>query len=169
MRTLLLPLTTGLIGCAAVEETQVPCTDPDRCKSAGSKEELLASIEGFDDPIAAYLRATAGDDGTLPGDYRAVLDGVGTELGCDVSTERSFVVLSNDGYLPKPIVTRCNGDTTGASRFFMAMVGTPDQGLSRQTVHVAAWDATAGTYRRYATAPDGDRMTVNVAPEFCLG
>ncbi|MBX3159699.1 MAG: hypothetical protein KF773_27260 [Deltaproteobacteria bacterium] len=164
----LLPLVLG-VGCAAGVEEPAACSDPDRCKSAGSREELLASIEGFDDPVAAYLRSAAGDGGTLPGDFRAVLDGVGGELGCDASTERSYVVLSNAGYVPKPIVTRCNGSANDASRFYMALVGDA-HGFGRQTVHVAAWDASAGTYRRYATAPSPDGgMAVNVAPEFCLG
>jgi hypothetical protein len=136
---------------------------------AGSKDELLAQLEGYADPVARMLRAATTDRGTLDGDFRLVLDGVGSELGCDGSTEKSFVVLSNQDYVPKPILTRCANDAASASQFFMAMVGTPD-GLDPRTVHLASWDADAGVYRRYATAPTPDgEMTVNVAPEFCLG
>ncbi len=143
----------------------------DRCETEGSKEELLQAIDGYNDPVARFLRASATEQGTLEGDYRLILDGVGTELGCDPSTESSFVVLSNQGYLPKPIVTRCADNALDASQFFAAMVTNVDgTGIDAKQMHLASWDADAGTYRRYATAgtPSGE-MAVNVAPEFCLG
>jgi hypothetical protein len=164
-------LLVGLLGCQTSErESGSPDCSDDRCNSAGSRDELLAAIDGFNDPIAQLLRASATERGTLAGNYRDVLDGVGTELGCDATTERSFVVLSNDGFVPKPIVTRCGGDAVTASQFFVAMVGTED-GFDPRTVHMTAWDAEAGLYRRYATAPTpaGDEMAINVAPGFCLG
>lgn len=143
----------------------------DRCEMAGSKDELLASLDGYNDPVARFLRDTVSDEGTLAGDYRVILDGVGDQLGCDAETEKSFVVLSNQAYAPKPIVTRCANDALGASQFFGAMVARPDgSGIDGKQMHLASWDADAGAYRRYATAETADgSMAINVAPEFCLG
>ena len=55
----LTPLTLLLVGCMA---DAVPPPDDcreDRCESVGSREELLASIDGFTDPVAVWLRAAA--------------------------------------------------------------------------------------------------------------
>ncbi len=158
----------GCAGVDPIEETPPDCTG-DRCSSAGTREELLASIDGFHDPVAELLRASATDRGTLAGTYRDVVDAVGNSLGCDATTEKSFVVLSNQNYLPKPILTRCSNNAADASQFFVALAGTED-GLNPRTVHMAAWDNDAGVYRRYATAPtDTGEMAINVAPQFCLG
>lgn len=167
----LAPLALVLAGCAADVPDDPPpkdCTG-DRCSAVGSKDELLAAIAGFDDPVARFLRDAATERGTLAGDYRTVLDGVGAALGCDASTEKSFIVLSNQGFLPKPIVTRCASDATGASQFFMAIVGR-EGFIDPETVHLASWDATAGAYHRYATAAAGSgELALNVQPQFCLG
>ena len=168
--TTLTLLMLGLLGCAMEEEdAATPDCSEGRCNSAGSRDELLAALDGYTDPVARYLRTTATDRGTLSGNYRDIIDAVGTSLGCDATTERSFVVLSNQDFLPKPILTRCSDDAAAASQFFVAMVAT-DDGVDPKTVHLAAWDSVAGLYRRYATAPtEGDEMAVNVAPDFCLG
>jgi hypothetical protein len=177
MRTpsLLALVAVSLVGCHAVEDVEPGPKDcrEDRCESAGSRDELLASLVGFNDPIAQFLRSAATERGTVAGNYRDIVDAVGTSIGCDASTERSFVVLSNQGYLPKPILTRCSDDAGAGSQFFVALAGTPE-GLDPQTVHMTAWDTDAGVYRRYATAPSRSgetpgEMTVNVTPEFCLG
>jgi hypothetical protein len=154
-------------GCTAADAPD-DCRE-DRCESVGSREELLASLDGFADPVATWLRAAATERGTLEGDYRMVLDGVGAELGCDAETESSFVVLSNDQFIPKPILTRCANDANAASRFLVAMVGDATA-LDRRQIHVAAWDDDAGVYRRYATsATDDGELAINVQPQFCLG
>jgi hypothetical protein len=143
----------------------------DRCETEGSKAELLTALDGYNDPVARFLRASVTEQGTLAGDYQLVLDGVGTELGCDSSTENSYVVLSNQGYQPKPILTRCSDNALDASQFFAAMVTKGDgTGIDAKQMHLASWDADAGLYRRYATAETpGGEMAVNVAPDFCLG
>ncbi len=165
-----LPLSAVVLATACGVEQPRECVD-DRCEMAGSKDELLGSLDGYNDPVARFLRDSVADDGTLSGDYRMILDGVGDQLGCDAETEKTFVVLSNQAYAPKPIVTRCANDALDASQFFAAMVARPDGGgIDSKQLHLASWDADAGTYRRYATAetPDGG-MAINVAPEFCLG
>lgn len=166
MRAFALTAVVLATGCGAEEPRD--CVD-DRCEMAGSKDELLASLEGYNDPVARFLRDTVADDGTLTGDYKLVLDGVGAELGCDAETEKHFVVLSNQAYAPKPIVTRCANDAVAASQFFAAMVAD-DTRIDPKRMHMAAWDADAGTYRRYATAETADgTIAINVAPEFCVG
>ena len=165
-----LSLSAALLATACGVEQPRECAS-DRCEMAGSKDELLEALDGMNDPVARFLRNNVADDGTLSGDYRLILDGVGDELGCDVETEKSFVVLSNMQYAPKPIVTRCANDALGASQFFAAMVAYPDgSGIDSKQLHLAAWDADAGAYRRYATAESDDGgMAINVAPGFCLG
>ena len=167
----LVSLVPLVLGCAAEPVDEPPprdCTG-DRCNAVGSKDELLAALDGFGDPVAAFLRQAATERGTLVGNYRQVLDGVGAVMGCDATTEKSFVVLSNQSFLPKPIFTRCASDATAASQFYMAMVGR-EGFIDPETVHVTSWDAAAGVYRRYATAPTGTgELALNVQPEFCLG
>src|SRR5262245_2050412 len=104
-------LAYSLLVLAACQTDESRDCGDGRCEMAGSKDELLSQIEGYADPVARMLRAQTTDRGTLDGDFRLVLDGVGGELGCDATTEKSFVVLSNQGYLPKPIVTRCANDS----------------------------------------------------------
>src|SRR5262249_52053355 len=85
------------------------------------------------------------------------------------STERTYVVLSNQDFAPKPIITRCSSNATDASQLFMAMVAR-DGALDPQTVHVAAWDSDAGVYRRYATAPTKEgELAINPSPQFGPG
>jgi hypothetical protein len=159
----------AITGCYAAADGPTRDCSEDRCEAAGSREELLAAIDGFTDPMARWLRGAAGERGTLLGDYREVVDGVGAELGCDAATERSFVVLSNEGFIPKPILARCADDAVAASQFLVAMVGD-EVGIDAAQIHVASWDAAAGVYRRYATAPtESGELAVNVEPSFCLG
>jgi hypothetical protein len=157
-----------LITACGVEEPR-DCVS-DRCEAAGSKDELLGQLDGYSDPVANFLRGAVADDGTLSGDYTQVLDGVGAQLGCDAATEKHFVVLSNQAYAPKPIVTRCANDALGASQFFAAMVARPEGGIDPKQMHLASWDAEAGVYRRYqVTESSTGGMQVNVAPAFCMG
>lgn len=166
MRALALSAVLFTTACGVDEPRE--CVD-DRCESAGSKEELLGQLDGYTDPVSNFLRDSVADDGSLTGDYKLVLDGVGAQLGCDSETEKHFVVLSNQGYAPKPIVTRCANDALGASQFFAAMVARED-GIDPKQLHLASWDAEAGVYRRYQTIETVDGgMAINVAPTFCMG
>jgi hypothetical protein len=144
-----------------------------RYGETGDRAEVLAALEGFSDPVAAWLRGALTEDGTIRGDYRDVLDGAGVELGCDAESEKSFVVLSNLDYVPKTIFTRCSNDAAAASRFFLALPATSDAGdVADDVVHVSAWDAAVGVYRFYSLArtsrAGAGEMAVEVEPRFCL-
>jgi hypothetical protein len=162
-------------GCAVDRPgDEEPACVEDECESVGSREELLAALDGHGDPVAAYLRQAATARGTLTGDFRAVFDGVGDELGCDAASETSFVVLSNLDFVPKTVVTRCADEPQAASRFFAAVPALRAHGgaldVDPQNLHLAAWDDAAATYRTYSTRPDASgEMAVNVSPQFCLG
>lgn len=160
-------------GCLA-DEPELPECQLDQCESAQSRDEVLAAIDGHGDPIAGFLRDAVTERGTLVGDYRDVLDGVGSAIGCSPESEKSFVVLSNIGFIPKTVFTRCAEDPQAASQFFLAVPAIHDDGgrtdVDPQVLHLSAWDEAAGTYRIYSTRPTDDgEMGVNVSPSFCLG
>lgn len=166
-------LVSHAAGCLA-DDPGAPDCELDQCESAQSRDEVLAAIDGHGDAIAGYLRDAVSERGTLAGDYRDVLDGVGSALGCAPETEKSFVVLSNTGFIPKTVFARCADDPQMASRFFLAVPAVRDAGsdtdVDPQVLHLSAWDEQAGTYRIYSTRPvDGGEMGVNVSPSFCLG
>lgn len=139
--------------------------------SASSRDEVIAALDGFDDPVSHYLRDAVTERGTLTGNYRDVLDGVGTITGCGADTENSFVVLSNVDYTPRPVLTRCADDPQAASQFLMVMAGvTEGHDIDPQVVHMVGWDDASGQYRRYSTYPNEDgELALNVSPTFCLG
>lgn len=145
-----------------------PCGGQE-CSVPESREELLAELEGFADPMAEALRALADEDGRIPADWRAVSDALGDAVGCDASTERSFVVLSNEALRPKGLVTRCSDSPSDGSRFFMVI--EPGEGdLDGENFRVAAWDAQREEYHRYQMVPtDGGGLGVSVEPTFCAG
>jgi hypothetical protein len=162
----------AVAGCAA--DPGEPACVEDQCEGVASRAELLDALAGHGDPVAAFLRDAATARGTLEGDYRDVLEGVGGELGCAVETERRFVVLSNHDLVPKTVVARCADDPQAASRFFAAVPALREVDGARdvdpQTLHLSAWDADVGSYRTYATRRDGaGELSINVSPSFCLG
>lgn len=169
LRALTLAAVVAASGCAA-EAAHEPDCRGDRCESSADREALVAELEGFGDPVSAFLREAVRADGSLAGDYRAVLDAVGADVGCSADTERSFVVLTNEALNPKTVFTRCSADPQAASRFFVALPAVgPDRDVEPRLLHITAWDEAAGRYRRYATFPDGaGGMRVNVEPTFCL-
>lgn len=155
--------------CTAQPDAPTDCSG-DRCQSAESRDELLDEVADFTDPIATYLRDAVRDDGTLDGDYRQVLDGVGEVLGCASDTESSFLVLSNEALNAKSIFNRCASSPVAASEFFLLLPTLDDeQDFEPELIHMTAWDQEAGRYRRYSTfpAPEGG-MHINVEPSFCL-
>lgn len=142
------------------------------CQVAGTREELLAALDGLSDPMAEWLRGASDDAGGVSGGYAAVLDGLGAQIGCARSSERAFVVLSNQALHPKAIVTRCVDDPVTASNFFMVLEPSADgMDLDPERVRVAAWDAAAGRFHRYQLQPRSDigGLGVAVEPAFCGG
>lgn len=169
--TALAVLTAGCLSAAPPGVDPVEDCGGDRCDSAASRAEILAALDGFEDPVAAYLRSAVTERGTLEGDYRDILAGVGKVLGCGESTEKSFVVLQNVAFIPKIAFTRCSDDAQRASRFFMVAPDIDETGdMNPQQLHFVGWDDAAGVYRRYMTrAGDSGQMRVSVSPTFCLG
>lgn len=159
-----------VVACGDPADTTTPDCSDDRCNAAESRDELLQSIEGFSDPIASYLRDAVLADGSLPGDYREILEGVGTVLGCEAATQSSFVVLSNESLNPKTIMNRCADSPIEASEFFLLLPSLDaERDVAPALVHMTAWDPDTERYRRYATAPREDGgMNINVEPVFCL-
>ena len=156
------------LASACNPDTQDPCFS-DRCTTAGSRAELLAELEDFQDPVAAYFRANVNENGTLGGDYRDIVNGVADHLGCNPESNKNFVVLSAQGFVPKVVLTPCSDQPDKASQFFMAIGAvTEDEDLDTQRLHIAAWDDKAGEYRRYSTQPQASTMAINVQPDFCL-
>jgi hypothetical protein len=144
--------------------------DGDRCDAVDDREQLLQELDGFADPISAVLRNAVRDDGTLPGDYQSILDGLRAELDCAQDQQHSFVVLSNESFNPKAVFTNCTSDPQKASRAFVLLPSlSPDRDVEPGLVHMAGWDDEAGRYRRYATFPaDDGGMHINIEPGFCL-
>ena len=170
-RSLSITCALGLaIGCA--HEPLEPDCSQDRCESVDSRDELLAALDGFADPVARMLRDRATERGTLAGDYRTVLDDLGAITGCDRASEKSFVVLSNADFIPKMVFARCADQPQLASQFFVALPAIDgDRDMEPQALHLSGWDPEAGRYRHYAAAPDREsgEMAVNVQPTFCMG
>jgi len=168
LRTSLLALAALAASCGGASDDQ-NCDD-DRCNAAETRDELLGSIAGFSDPISEFLRASVQDDGSLAGDYRAILAGMSEALDCDEDRQRSFMVLSNEALNPKTVFNHCADAPTQASEFFLLLPALgDDKDFEPRVVHMTAWDDEAGEYRRYATAPlAGGGMSVNVQPAYCL-
>ncbi len=156
--------------CTSPNDDVSDCSE-DRCEAAQSRDDLLDQVSGFGDPISAFLRDAVQEDGTLAGNYEQVLEGVGTQIGCERNTEKSFVVLSNQAFHAKTIFNRCADSPIDASEFFL-LLPTLNEDLDVETslIHMTAWDQDAQRYRRYATFPGDDgTMHINVEPSFCLG
>jgi len=169
MRRLLLLLALISLACQGSDVLDSEACE-DQC-GAQSREELLAAIADRHDAFAEHLRAATDDSGALTGDYEDVLDGVGTILDCAPATERSFVVLSNLGLMPKTVFSRCADDPVRASEFFMAAPATTGSAdMDPKRLHIAAWDDDAGRYRHYLSHPDDDgKLRIGVEPRSCMG
>ncbi len=169
---LALPLVVATLvgGCEAPANDDDACGEAQPCEVPTSRAELLESLDGFADPVAAWLRTATDDDATLPGDHEDALAGLRDELGCDASRERSFVVLSNAGYAPKAIVTQCTDAPVDASRVLTVFEPTAEgDDLDPTRFRMAAWDPDAGRFHRYQFVPTAGGLGVSVEPAFCTG
>jgi hypothetical protein len=140
------------------------------CTVADDRAALIAEVAGFDDPVAAWIRAAARDDGSVADDWREALDGIAGALGCDGGRERAFVVLSNAALRPKAVVTQCSDDPIAASRALAVFEpnGAGDD-LDADRFRLAGFDAASGAYRRYQMVPHEGALKVAVEPGFCGG
>lgn len=168
----LLIAVAATVGCRddATAEPAGTCGEQD-CVVPDSRQQLLEQLGGSTDPMAEALRSLVDDDATVQGGWSAVLNAVGAVMDCDATTERSFVVLSNQELRPKAIVNRCADAPVQASEFFMIFEPDPaTDDLNDVGFRVVGWDASASQYRRYQMVPtdDEDRLAVAVEPGFCV-
>ncbi|HET6582405.1 MAG TPA: hypothetical protein VFG69_03135, partial [Nannocystaceae bacterium] len=158
-------------GCEAeAGDDEDECGAGLECDVPATRAELLALVEGFDDPVARFLAEASDGDAVLPGDHEDVLAGVRAQLGCTEERERSFVVLSNAAYAPKAIVTQCTDEPVTASQLFTVFEPTGESGdLDPTRFRMAAWDPAAGRFHRYQFVPRDGGLGVSVEPAFCTG
>lgn len=156
----------GSVGCS--EEDPGMC-GAQACDLPSSREELLERIDGFTDPVAAFLRSAANDAGAVDGDHATWRAGLAAELGCAAADERSFVVLSNAAFAPKVLVAQCANDPVIASRLFSVFEPDGTGEVDPDRFRLAAWDDAAGQFHRYQVAPTDAGLTVDVEPAFCTG
>jgi hypothetical protein len=162
-----------LVAIAVVDATA--CGDDDVPSACGEQDcdlpvdraDLLERLAGFSDPVAQWLRVAANDAGAVDGTHDAWLAGLREQLGCAAADERSFVVLSNDAFEPKVIVTQCANDPVVASRLFTVFEPEAGEDVDAERFRIAAWDDAAARFRRYQVAPTAAGLTVAVEPEFC--
>lgn len=132
-----------------------------------------AALDGREDPVAAYLRKVANDEGIVPGTYQDVLDGVGAELGCDPSTQKTFVILLTKAELfPRTMFTVCSDDPSTASQFFLSTQSEHGDlvDVDPRNIRMFAWDSSARTYRTYEMTPygsAGEGMQLEIEPGRC--
>jgi hypothetical protein len=140
------------------------------CDIPMSAAELDDALSGHGDPVAEWLRANADEAAVIGDDVEDVVASVGQSLGCADEQRHSFVVQSNIALAPKAVVTHCSDQPTEASRVLTIFEPTEDlSDLDGQRFRMAAWDETAGRYRRYQVTPHPDGgLGVAVEPEFCL-
>ncbi len=163
-----------VLSCAATDDaTQTPAEG----LPGGGKFDQAANdalLEGRYDAVAGFLRGVMTTEQVIEGDYRTVLDGVATQLNCDVSRERSFaILLTRAEFHPRMIFTHCSDDPTEASRFFLSTQSDdPKQDIDPRDIKMAAWDAENRRYNLYEMKPlaDSDRgMKVTIEPSHCFG
>ncbi len=172
---ILLGLVAGIVACGSdgsdSDANNSTCTG--KCDGENNDNgSLLATLDGRNDPIAAYLRDYAGDSPIIEQDYRGFLDGMIEQTGCAPSTEKTFVILmSRRRHFPRNIVTLCSDDPAKASEFFMStqsdVGGLAD--INAKDYKAVAWDATARKYNLYefkADSEDGP-LFVDADPQHC--
>jgi hypothetical protein len=138
-----------------------------RCDVAASRDELLAALAGFDDPIAQWLRTAVNDAGVVEGDHTTWLDGLRAHLGCAEEVANRYIVLSNEALHPKVLATECSDDPSAASRMFAVFEPKEDADVDTDRFRLVGWDPTAAAYRRYQVVPAEGGRAVAVEPAFC--
>lgn len=179
MKRHVLPLAFALtaFGCSQPAENN-GTTNNGTCTSGkcddSNGRDLAKELDGRNDVIATFIRGAANNDGTIEGDYSTFLDGVGEVLGCDESTEKTFIILmSKNGFFPRNISTRCSADAVKASEFYLSTQS--DYGdrsdINPRDFKMIAWDADADKYNTYEVKDDGTGegpLYIDVEPDHCL-
>lgn len=167
-------LATLALGCGQSEQKN---NQPDTCKGKCdgiNNSEGFAELDDLNDPAATYLKTQVDQYGAITGDYRQVLAGVGEQMGCDETQQKTFtILLSNKSNFPRNIVTHCSDSPRKASSFFLSTQS--DDGalgdINARDFKIAAWDNDTDRYNLYEIkAEDGpDKpMTVYVNPPQCM-
>ena len=170
----------GVTGCTVAGGDSSSCSG--KCDDADDLEDAL---EGRADPIAKWIREQkVASNGSIQADYQDILFGVQDGQGCAESSVRTFVVsddlVTGKDPFPRFISAVCGDDPVKASEFFIAasfekFVGDGEAAgeVDTRSLEMFGWDATARTYRFYATEPVGDDektgIRFDVEPERCRG
>jgi hypothetical protein len=170
----------AVTGCTVAGGDATPCSG--KCDDADDLEDAL---EGRADPIAAWIRTQeVAKDGAIQADYQDILFGLQKGQGCAESSVRTFVVsddlVTGKDPFPRFISAVCGDDPVKASEFFIAASfekfvgdGEATGEVDTRSLEMFAWDATARTYRFYATEPVGEEedsgIRFEVEPARCRG
>ncbi len=171
---------------ASVAAVALACNevDPgDECEGkCDSKGDLLAALDGREDPIARWIRTqTIASNGSIAADYDDVMFGVAKLQNCAKSTIKTFVIsddlLTGADAFPRLISTACSSDAIKASEFFISasfakVGGFGEQAtgeVDTQALELFAWDETARAFRFYATEAAGTGIRFEVEPARCRG
>lgn len=154
-------LAASVAGCGLAPERADHCTG--KCDGA---DDVSATLEGREDPIARFLRAETDidSDGVFSGDYKSVLFGVSALQKCPDDQIHTYVVaddlLTGGEPFPRLISTVCSDNNSKASEFFIAASfedrATGDVDMA--DVEMFAWDPGVRAYRFYAFAPAGGQV-----------
>lgn len=139
------------------------------CRVPTDKTQLLTELDGFEDPVAAFLREAADDQAVVSDDFESVVESIHGSLPCAQPERSTFVVLSNRELAPKTVMTGCASEPTVASTALAIL--EPNETLddvAGDLLRFVGWDEAAGQYRRYQFAPHPDGgLGVVVEPTFC--
>lgn len=177
-RTTTLIMTATLLALAGCGDAAGPAAEaggdgPGGKADAVGNSGLRAALEGRDDVVSRWLREVGNDKGEVPGTYRELLTGVAEQMGCDLITQRTFVILlTRADYFPRNIMTLCSDDPLKASQFFISTQS--DFGdlvdIDPRDIKMYAWDNKARTYRLYELKGiDGQQegMKLSIEPGEC--
>ena len=150
-------------------------------KSSARPQVFQETIQDRQDPIAAFFRENAEDDGTTNSTYEDILLGVSKLQGCDSDEIRTFAISDNllggdkEGPFPRIVSVACNETTSKAADFFIAAsfpyldeAGQMTGELDLQNLELFAWDKKRKAYQFYETIleENGD-VVVDPSPKRC--
>jgi hypothetical protein len=145
-----------------------------KCDAAGD----VSDLEGFDDPIAVWLRDNLDADGNIDVEYLDMLTQIAAQQGCGQDSIDSYVisdqlVVEGDGPFPRVVNTVCSTDRTKSDLAFFALSFPDASGTDVDTrrIEMFAWDNTSREYRFYKTehvAGSDTKVSVHPEPAECV-